>query len=274
MPGKIPVSVIITTRNEERRIGKCLAALGDFDEIVVADSGSTDRTKEIAAEYGATAVNFTWNGAYPKKRQWCLDNLSLKHNWVFFVDADEIITPELVQEIAALDFRAAGYFVRGRYLFSGKTLRHGLSNNKLVLLDRRKVEFPVINDIGLPGMGEMEGHYQPVLKKEYQKERIGQLKNAMLHDAYDDSAQWQARHERYAAWERGMNERRAWPGDPKVLRALLKKIFRALPLRPVIAFLHCYILKLGFMDGAAGFRFAASRYFYYRLISDASKGPA
>jgi glycosyltransferase involved in cell wall biosynthesis len=262
---KIPVTVIVATRNEAARIEKCLRPLQDFAEIIVVDSGSRDRTKEIAAGF-AKVVDFAWDGRYPKKRQWCLESLQLLHDWVFFVDADEIVTPALVEEIRNLDFRKAGYFVRGLYVVDGVPLKFGLTNNKLALMDGRKMEFPVVDDLGLPGMGEIEGHYQPVLKKEYSHEKIGQLKHGLLHDACDDEGAWLARHERYAVWEREMNRRKAWPGDVKRSRVLAKIIFRAMPFRPAVAFLHCYVVKLGFLDGRRGFRFARSRYRYYKMI--------
>ena len=98
----IPVSVIITTKNEEANIARCLAALDRFAEVWVVDSESSDKTCEIAKAHGAKVKTYRWDGRYPKKRQWCLENLALAHDWVFFVDADEVVTPELVDEIAAL----------------------------------------------------------------------------------------------------------------------------------------------------------------------------
>lgn len=268
---KIPVSVLIATRNESQRMARCLEALQNFDEINVIDSNSTDDTKKIAAQHGATVVNFTWNGAYPKKRQWILDHVPCKNDRIFFVDADEIVTPDLVAEIAACDWSCAGYFVRGCYISQGKLLRHGLHNNKLVLFDRRKIEFPVIDDLDCDGMGEMEGHYQPVLKPQHKQNKIGQLKHVMLHEALDDHAAWLRRHERYARWEAGMNAKNAWVHDPVPFRQCLKVLFRNAPCRPFIAFLHAYILKRGFLDGREGFKFAASRALYYRLVAKASK---
>ncbi len=269
---KIPVSVIVATKNEEGRIAKCLSFLGDFDEVVVLDSRSSDSTREIAAAGGARVVDFEWNGRYPKKRQWALDRLTIKHDRVFFVDADEYVTPGLAREIAALDWGSAGYFVRGQYVFEGKLLRFGLCNNKLALFDRRRVFFPEVDDLDVPGMGEIEGHYQPVPRSGF--DRIGQLRNALVHDAYDSAEGWRARHERYAAWEAGMNEQCAWPGEISPRRKILKAIFRALPWRPGLAFIHCYIFKLGILDGGRGFRFAQSRAAYYRMISRASKSRA
>lgn len=264
---KIPVSVIVATKNEERNITRCLTPLSVFSEVLVVDSQSTDRTKFLATEQGARVIDFVWNGQYPKKRQWILDNINLQHDWVFFVDADELVTPELIREIQDA-FNASvscdGYFVRGLYVWQGQLLRHGLSNNKLCLFNRRKIEFPVVDDLGLPGMGEIEGHYQPVLKS---NGRIGHLRQAVLHYAAEDKDAWLRRHERYAAWENGMNRRNAWPRDPDPQRQMMKQLFRNLPLRGAIAFVHSYVLKKGFLDGAAGFDFALSRYHYYRMIS-------
>lgn len=261
---RIPVSVIIATKNEERNLPACLAALKNFDEIIVVDSGSTDRTTEIARKGGAVVNPFQWNNGYPKKRQWCLDHVPTRHNWIFFVDADEVLTPQLVDEIRQLPFNCAGYFVRGRYIWNGTVLRHGLKNNKLVLLDRHKFKFPVVDDLDLPGMGEMEGHYQPVLRTDGM---IGQLHCELNHNAAESEAEWLARHQRYAAWERGMNARNAWPDDPVRWRQVLKKAFRRLPARGMIAFLHSYILKRGILDGRAGLDFARKRATYYRMIT-------
>lgn len=264
----IPVSVIVATKNERTRIEKCLAALKGFKEILVVDSNSDDSTKEISRASGARVENFIWNGSYPKKRQWILDNLPIKNDFVFFVDADEIVSEKLKNEIANLDFSAAGYFVKGRYVLNGRVLKHGLCNNKLALIHRRKMEFPVVSDLDIPGMGEIEGHYQPVLRPEFAGAKIGRLRHALLHEAYEDAAAWRARHLRYAAWEVEMDRRRAWPRDPSKFRAALKAVFKTLPARPAAAFAHSYILKRGFLDGPPGFDFARSRAAYYRMIAD------
>jgi glycosyltransferase involved in cell wall biosynthesis len=261
----IPVSIIIATRNEESMIEDCLRALSKFDDVILVDSHSTDRTQEIARSYGAKIFNFSWDGRYPKKRQWCLDNVPTQYPWIFFVDADEILTPELVDEIAALDFSAAGYFVSGRYIWDGVLLRHGVRNNKLALLRKGAFMFPVVDDLDLP-MGEMEGHYQPVLKAEFKDEKIGFLCSALDHYADHAPGEWQARHERYARWEAGMNHRHAWPEDPVAYRQALKEIFRRMKMRGVVMFLYCYVWKRGFLDGRAGFDFARARARYYRMI--------
>jgi len=239
-------------------------SLKDFDEIIVLDSNSTDGTKLIATNHGAQYVKYNWSGKYPKKRQWALDNLNLKNDFVFFVDADEIVTPELVKEIKLLNFSAAGYFVKGQYVWNDKILKHGLKNNKLALLNRHKIEFPVINDLDIKWMGEIEGHYQPILKNPVSRETICQLQAPLIHDAY---AGWEKRHERYAFWEAEMIKRNAYPKEVRTYREFLKQIFRRMPFRGIIAFAHSYILKLGFLDRRAGFDFAWSRMRYYNMVS-------
>ena len=262
----IPVSVIVNTRNSTRGLDLCLGALRGFGEVVVLDTASTDGTREIAAHHGVRLENFAWDGRYPKKRQWALDHLALKYDYVFFVDADEIVTQGLAAEIAALDFAAGmdGYFVRGRYLFEGKLLRFGMTNNKLSLFRRGAFAYPVVDDLDLP-MGEIEGHYQPAPMRA--GVRIGQLQHYLIHDAYD--AGWAARHERYAQWEAGMNERGAWPGEVSRWRGVLKRVFRATPLRSFAVFLYGFYFRLGFLDGTRGYKFAQSRACYYLAIARA-----
>ncbi len=262
----IPVSVLISTKNEAGCLARCLAALSGFDEIVVIDSGSTDDTALIAQSFGARVVPFTWNGQYPKKRQWCLDQLVLAHEWVLFIDADEVMTPALSAEIAVILQAPShdGYFIEGLYVMNGQVLHHGIRNTKLVLFRRGTFSYPVVNDLDLPGMGEMEGHYQPVPVADA---RIAYLGNPLFHYAYESGEDWQSRHARYAAWEAGMNQSSAWPADPVATRQFLKAIFRRLPYRGVIAFVHSYIYKRGFLDGVAGFSLARDRYRYYTLVA-------
>ncbi len=266
MVDKIPVSVIITTLNEEKNMPRCLASLERFDEIIVVDSNSKDATADIAKSFGVSFVNFTWNEQYPKKRQWCLDHLSLKHERVFFVDADEEVTPALCNEISSLDWAAAGYFVKGAYVMNGKVLRFGLKNKKLCLFDRRKIEFPVIDDLDIEGMGEIEGHYQPVLKKNM-KGTIGVLKNPVLHHALQDQKRYVEKHAGYAVWERTMRARQAYPSENVFTRRAMKTMFSKLPFKPLAAFAHSYIACMGFLMGREGFLFAKKRYDYYRLIA-------
>lgn len=268
LPNKIPISVIIVTKNEALRIVVALDSVSNFDDVWVVDSESHDATQEIALKHHAQVIRYRWNGQYPKKRQWALENCALKYDRIFFVDADEIVTPQLASEIASLNWHCAGYFIKAQYISGSKVLRYGLQNNKLCLFDRRKIEFPLVDDLDIEGMGEIEGHYQPVLKTVYKNEKLGQLRTPMLHDALNNAQAWQARHLRYARWEADMNKKNAWPPDPKIWRQALKIIFRNMPLRDYAAFIQSYIFALGFLDGRAGYEFAKRRSMYYRMIRD------
>ena len=265
----IPVSVIVVTKNEQARIAACLEKLKDFSEVIVVDSMSQDKTAQVVRDLGVTLVEFNWNRQYPKKRQWCLDQLKLKHDWVFFLDADEIVTDKFVSEVRDLFETgpdACGYFVKGHYLMLGRVLKHGLQNNKIALFDRTKMEFPVIDDLDIPGMGEIEGHYQPVLKAGFENGAIGQIVSPILHDALDDDRAWLFRHQKYARWEIGMNVKNAWPADPKPWRNFIKTVLRDSRFRPQLMFLASYVLKLGFLDGQRGFQFAKKKKQYYSMI--------
>ncbi len=266
------IAVIIITKNEERNIARALRSAAAFAKVIVVDSQSSDRTQQIAKECGADIVTFEWNGEYPKKFGWCLETLPLKQDWVLFLDADEELTPELVGEIDALDLKAAGYFIKGAYVLDGQILRHGLQNNKLCLINRAKMTFPHIDDLDIPGGNEVEGHYQPVLRKNVPNdERLGQLHHVLYHHALENMAGWDERHACYASWEAGMNARKAWPVDPDPWRQRMKVLFRSMPCRGMIAFLHSYVWKCGFRDGRNGFRMAVMRYAYYRAIAKANK---
>lgn len=262
--GDIPVSVIVMTRDEAECLPACLAALTRFAQVLVVDSASGDGTAEIARAGGAEVVNFHWNGRLPKKKQWCLDNLPFACRWALFVDADEVVTAELADEIAAL-FSAgppdrAGYYIIGRPVFLGRELRFGWVNRKLALIDRTRARFPAVDDLDVACMWEVEGHFQPVLNGP-----AGRLKAHMLHDDRKPLAAWFMRHARYAQWEAALSEDgrldRLDAAEPW-RRRWAKRFYRRLPLRPLAVFLVAYLLRLGFLDGRAGLTHAAARAVY------------
>lgn len=264
IPVVIPVSVVVMTRNEAANLPACLAALGRFAQVFVVDSSSTDGTPDIAAAEGGVVVPFRWNGAYPKKKQWCLENLPFATDWVLYVDADERLTPALVEEIAALMARGpecAGYFIGGRPVFLGRRLRFGACNRKLALFDRRRARFPEVPDLDVASMWEVEGHYQPVLDGP-----AGRLRSHLWHADDKPLSAWFHRHNRYSDWEaalRSDGRMAALIAREEPRRRRLKRLLDATPLRPVAVFLHGYVLKLGFLDGAAGLHHALARAFYY-----------
>lgn len=278
----VPVSVVVMTRNEAANLPLCLPALAPFAEVFVVDSDSTDGTVAIARAHAAVVVPFRWNGAYPKKKQWCLDRLPFAHDWVFFVDADERPTPALVREVAALMAagpRAAGYYVDGQPVFLGRRLRFGAWNRKLALLDRRRARFAEVDDLDVAAMWEVEGHYQPIIDGP-----VHRLRHPLLHDDRKPLSAWFDRHNRYSDWEAALaaDGRRAdLDRQDRGHRCWLKRGLAAVPLRPLAVFLHAYVWRLGMLDGAAGLHHAVSRAFYHwqiavkrRAAAAATRSPA
>ncbi|ARP87428.1 glycosyltransferase family 2 protein [Bordetella genomosp. 9] len=265
---RIPVSVIVMTKNEERNIEKCLRALADFDEVFVVDSASTDRTVEMASRLGARVVPFQWNGRYPKKKQWCLENLPFSHDVVLYVDADEVMTPELAREIGDCLPRfsqgAGGAFVGFDYVFCGRRLNHGHRVYKLVLLARDRARFLDYNDLDVANMWEVEGHYQPQVDGQ-----LFLLRNRMAHHDHDGLYHYFDKHNRYSDWEASLRVK-GLLNDPREanigLRGAMKRMFNAMPFKAPAAFLHCYVLRLGFLDGKVGLDYAVARAMYYWQI--------
>jgi len=267
------ISVVVTTLNEERNIARCLQSLEAFDQVYVVDSHSADRTAKIAKDHGAEVVLYSWDGRYPKKRGWCLEHLDFRYDWVFWVDADEVVSPDVVSELKSLFSTPrdeSGFFVPSQYVWNGRILRYGMRNKKIALFHKDKMIFPTIDDLNINGMGEIEGHYQPVFKHGFAGQ-IECLLAPLLHYAYDDLDKWQERHERYAVWEAAMTKLDAWPEDPVLWREVVKRVLRRNPLRPYVFFLHSYISKCGFLDGRAGYDFAMSRKRYCEMILRALK---
>ncbi|MBI1206299.1 MAG: glycosyltransferase [Azospirillum sp.] len=256
------------TRDEAANLPACLAALTRFDDVFVVDSESRDGTPEIAAGLGAQVVPFRWNGAYPKKKQWCLDRLPCRYDWVLFIDADERMTATLADEIARLIAagpRHVGYFVTGRPVFLGRRLRFGQANLKLCLHDRRRARFPDCPDLDIAAMWEVEGHYQPRLDGS-----AGRLTAPLWHHDEKPLYAWFERHNRYSDWEASLAESGRLPAMANHegrRRVFAKALFARLPFRPLWVFLFGYLVCLGFLDGAAGFHYAVARAFYYWQIA-------
>ena len=98
--GSVPVSVVVLTRDEEANIARCLASVAWADQVMVVDSGSADETVPIARSLGADVVEQAWLG-FSGQREFALRLPEIRHDWVYFVDADEWVSPQLAAEIAA-----------------------------------------------------------------------------------------------------------------------------------------------------------------------------
>lgn len=260
------VSVVILTKDEEATLGNTLDQLAAFEDIVVVDSNSADATVAIATERGARVVNFTWNGAYPKKKQWALENSGARNEWVLLLDADEYPSPGLVAEIRALSAelrarRFSAYDLLLSYRFAGKFLQHGHRVTKRSLLDVTSTRFPEVDDLHAPGIREVEGHYQPVTDG-----AVGVLKGRLMHDDRDPVSSWFARHNRYSDWEAHLRMNATARKDIASKRSTKGRIFDAVPFKPTLFFVYSYVVRAGFLDGRAGFDYAMALTMYYWQI--------
>jgi glycosyltransferase involved in cell wall biosynthesis len=260
----IPATVIVLTKNEEANLGKRIASAGDFAELFVVDSHSTDHTREIALEQHAKVVDFEWNGRYPKKKRWALENLPFSYAWVIYLEADEEITPELASEIRGVleaTPQHCGYFVGLDYRFLGKTLRHGQRVHKLVLFDRTRGGFEEHDDLAAANMWEVEGHYQPRISGS-----VGRLRSALLDDDRDSLFHYFERHNRYSDWEATLRQNNGCNGHSTRethVKSRAKSPFQAFPFKSLAFFLYSYIWRRGFLDGRAGYHYALAKAFYY-----------
>lgn len=260
------ISVIVLTKNEERGIANTLKRLSDFDDLVVVDSDSDDRTVEIAESYGARVVNFVWDGNYPKKKQWSLDNAGARHSWVLLLDADEYPSNALLSELRDLapalrNSREGAFDIHLLYRFGGKLLRHGHVVTKRSLLHTSRARFPEVDDLSAPGIREVEGHYQPESTA-----GVRRLRHRLVHDDRDPVSSWFARHNRYSDWEAHLRLNRDLRKEIAGKRTRKGRIFDAVPFKPVIFFLYAFVARAGFLDGRAGFDYAAALALYYWQI--------
>ncbi len=268
---KIPVSVLIPAKNEELNLPACLESVKQADEIFVVDSQSSDRSIELAEFHGAKVVQFHFKGGWPKKKNWSLENLPFRNEWVLIVDCDERITPELWAEIAHAieENKYDGYYLNRRVFFLGKWIRFGgkYPDWNLRLFKHERGRYENLHTEDIPNTGDNEVHEHVVLPG-----KVGYLKNDMLHIDYRDVYHWLERHNRYSNWEARvyyniLNDRddrgtigANLLGDSVQRKRFLKKIWVRLPFKPTLRFILSYLIRLGFLDGVAG-------YIYARLLS-------
>lgn len=266
-PPKLPITVCLPVRNEEKNLPSCLEALGDgFEEIVVVDSGSTDRTAEIARAAGASVMDFHWDGKFPKKRNWFLANHAFRTSWVLFLDADERVTPAFLEEMAAAIRQpgVAGYWMSFDNWFMGRRLLRGDVFRKLALFRRECGEYERFPEDFWSHL-DMEVHEHPVLEGS-----IGELKCRLEHRDYRGLEHYISKHNQYSSWEAN---RFLWfrSQGSETLRALydrqrFKYSFLDRPWFGLLYFLAGYLGKGGFMDGREGLTFALMKFRYFNDI--------
>lgn len=261
----LPITVAIPVRNEGANLARCLERLGQFAEIVVIDSNSTDNTVAVAESFGARVVQFTWDGRYPKKRNWFLLNAPPTQPWVLFLDADEFLDDAFCNELGRIlpGTRCNGFWLGYTNVFLDRVLHHGVAQRKLALFRTGKGLYERIEEDGWSGL-DMEIHEHPIIDGE-----IGTVSTPIEHRDFKGLAHYITKHRDYAQWEarRSLALRQtpeAWSHFTD--RQKFKYRHIAKWWYPVFYFIFAYVVKGGFRDGAAGFHLAFYKAWYFHTI--------
>ncbi|MEO6731469.1 MAG: glycosyltransferase family 2 protein [Ferruginibacter sp.] len=263
----LDLTIAIPVRNEGRNLPGCLAAIGNnlAKQIVIIDSGSTDRTQQIAKDFGADVVNFKWDGKFPKKRNWFLRSYPLTTKWVLFIDADEYLTESFKNELreCLLSDDKLGYWLSYTIYFLGKQLKGGYPLRKLALFQVGAGEYERIDEDEWSKL-DMEVHEHPILNGE-----IGVIRSKIDHQDFRGVSHYVIKHNEYASWEAGRFLKMS--GDPEIAskwtwkQRLKYRLMGSVLIGPAY-FCGSFFLLGGFRDGARGWAFAVLKMSYFTQV--------
>jgi glycosyltransferase involved in cell wall biosynthesis len=264
-----PISVIILTVNEELNLPAALDSVkGWAEQVFVVDSFSADRTVEIAKSYGVNVTQHEF--LYPaQQKNWAMENLPLRHDWLLLLDADERVSPLLRDEIIEVikdDGRGYdGFWMRYRLFFYGRWIRHcGWYPTWILRLVRRSnarwEDRPVDEHIILDG-------------------KAGYLQNDLIHENLRDMEFWIAKHNRYSTQNAELYhdliqkkrsdglQRRLLGNQAERKRLIKERIWPYLPFRSILFFIYLYFIRLGFLDGKQGFIFCLMQGIFQEFVT-------
>jgi glycosyltransferase involved in cell wall biosynthesis len=267
MDNFLNLTIAIPIKNEERLLQGCLDAIGnDFaKKIVILDSGSTDNSLAIAQKNAIEVLDFKWNGKFPKKRNWYLQNHTPTTKWILFLDADEYVTEafktEVRKKINAED--TVGFWLTYTRYFLDQKMKGGYPLRKLALFRVGAGEYEKIEEDHWSTL-DMEIHEHPILEG-----NIGTIKSEIDHLDFRGISHYITKHNEYASWEAErflkMSESQSlqqnWTWKQKIKYKLMQS-----PLIGPAFFLGSYFLMGGFRDGSRGFAFAILKASYFTQI--------
>ncbi|MFN0012047.1 MAG: glycosyltransferase family 2 protein [Phycisphaerales bacterium] len=262
-----PVSIVILTYNEEGNIADCIRSCAWCDDVHVLDSGSSDRTAEIARSMGVT-VHTNRFRSFGDQRNWAIDHIPCRHPWHFHLDADERFTPEVVREMVDLlgpDGSAsdkACYLCPSKMIFMGEWIKHsaGYPSYQVRLFRFGQCRFVDF------GHGQREDSRGPV----------GTMVQPYMHYSFSKGLnEWLNKHNEYSEREAAEgiaiqaehppSLRAMFTGDMIARRRAFKNLSYFLKVRAFWRFLYNYFFRGGVLDGIPGFHYCAmiSMYEYW-----------
>lgn len=264
------ITAIILTKNEEKNIKKCIDSIKGFvDRIVVVDSYSDDETVNIAKELGADIFFNEWKH-YADQFNWALDNIDITTTWVYRIDADEVVTPELAMEISEKckehkNDNVNGFIMKFKIYFLGRFLKYGGA-------------YPIYN---LTIFKYGKGRYENRAMGEHVVLTEGsmiELKNDCLHYDVKDISTWIDKHNKYSTREVTdytenlvtQNNLATLYGEAEKTKKIRDNFYYKLPLflRARFYYWYRYYLKMGFLDGKSGKIYAFLQAYWYRYLVD------
>ncbi|MEM9414596.1 MAG: glycosyltransferase family 2 protein [Planctomycetota bacterium] len=259
------ISVLILTLNEEDNLQRCLDSVSWADDIVVLDSGSTDRTVEIAKAAGARVYHRAFDNER-SHREYSLRAIEYRHPWVYNPDADEVLPPalrdEMLEAVNDPSRNETAYRVRFKNMFMGRWIRRSSLYPVWVMRLFRPDSISFRRKINLEYVTEGEEGY---------------FKNHFEHYSFNKGiAAWFEKHNLYSTYEASetvsfvqqsgkINWRDLW-GGTVARRRMLKQVSYYLPFRAVMRFLYMYIFRLGVLDGRAGLTYCIMISVYEYMI--------
>lgn len=254
------ITVIILTKNEEKNIEKCiLSAKQIAQRIIVVDSGSIDKTIELAKKNGAETTYHEWSG-HAAQFNWALDHCNINSEWVFRLDADERISEELAIEINNVlsgNPKANGFKMRWRVYFMGKWIKHGGTHKpyflRLFRYGKGRVENKLMDEhIIVNGLVE-------------------KLNGDLIHYDYKGLDAWLNKHIWYSGLELKMYQTQSSLAGGNEKQKKKRGIYYKIPpfFRARLYFWYRYYIQLGFLDGVPGKVFCFLQAYWYRFLVDA-----
>jgi glycosyltransferase involved in cell wall biosynthesis len=261
----IDISVLILTLNEEQNLPICLPSLTWCDDVVVLDSYSTDMTEQLATEAGVRFFQRRFDN-YAAQRNYGLNGITYKHNWLMMVDADETIPPELITEMQKMveygDVDTTIYRMRRKDYFLGKWIKRSSGyptwTGRLLKIGKVRIEREINEEYVTDG-------------------KVAFLKEHFHHYSFNKGfSHWFEKHNRYSTMEAELlvqkslskpNLNELLSKDPVLRRRAVKSIVYHLPGRPLLMFIALYFFRGGFLDGRAGFTFCTLRSIYEYMIN-------